>query len=612
MNIDVLIKKIKEYNPVTDEVLIRKAYEYAERKHKGQKRESGEDYIHHPLNVAYILAGMNLDDDTIAAALLHDVLEDTGATIEELNKLFGVTIANLVDGVTKITELKKKNFEEYHAESIRKVIMASARDIRVILIKLADKLHNMRTLDSFREEKRKRIAKEIIDIYAPIAYKLGIASIKWELEDLSFKHLEPEIYKELEHKIARSMKEREKEIEKIRFVLEKTLEEHKLKGVKVFGRPKHIYSIYRKMQKKNKSFEEIYDLTALRIITHTVKECYEAIGIIHSTWKPIPNQFDDYIAMPKSNMYQSLHTAVIGPTGHPVEIQLRTEEMDKVAEEGVAAHWKYKGVKGDSEFDQKLSWLRQMLDWQKGSKDYKEFMEMLSIDFFEDEIFTFTPKGMVVPLPKGATVLDFAYAIHSNIGDRSSGAKVNGKFVPLRTVLKNGDQIDIITSKTQRPSRDWLKIVTTSKASSKIKQYIRQNESIPVKKLGTVIEGRKGIVDWIIDVEGLKKPKIRLAQCCSPIPGESIVGYSTRSERVIIHKSGCGTILKESATAGKKRVNAEWIDSEGALVEIKVDAVNRVGLFAEILNSIVSMQTQMKSAGAKPLNNIMVECWFTM
>lgn len=612
MNIETLIKKVKEYNPDSNEKLIKEAYEYAEKKHKGQKRESGEDYITHPLNVAYILAELKLDDDTIAAALLHDVLEDTGSTLEELKKLFGPAIPSLVDGVTKITELKKKNFEEYHAESIRKVIMASAKDIRVIFIKLADKLHNMRTLNTFREEKRKRIAKEVMDVYAPIAYKLGLANLKSELEDLSFKYLETEVYKELEQKIAKSMKQREKEIERVRIALEKILKDNGINSLKIFGRPKHIYSIYKKMQKKNKTFEEIYDLAALRIITQTVKDCYEIIGIIHNTWKPIPNQFDDYIAIPKSNLYQSLHTAVIGPTGQPVEIQVRTDDMDSIAEEGIAAHWKYKGVKGDAKFDQKLSWLRQMLDWQKESKDYKEFMEMLQVDFFEDEIFTFTPKGMVVSLPKGSTILDFAYAIHSNIGDKATGAKVNGKFVPLRTMLKNGDQIEIITSKTQKPSRDWLKIVKTPKASSKIKQFISQHELIPVKRAGGVIEEKRDLAQWIIDVEGLKKPKIKIAQCCNPIPGESIIGYSTKSERVIIHRAGCGAILKKSATAGKKRVNAEWLDSEGTIIEIRVDAINRVGLFAEILNSIISLQTQMKSASAKPVTPTTVECRFTM
>lgn len=612
MNIQTLIKKIKEYNPESDEHLIRKAYECAEKWHSGQKRDSGEDFIQHPLNVAYILAELKLDDDTISAALLHDALEDTGITLHELNKDFGIIISNLVDGVTKITALKKKNFDEYHAESIRKVIMASAKDIRVIFIKLADKLHNMRTLGTFREEKRKRIALEVMDVYAPLAYKMGLANIKWELEDLSFKYLEPDIYSELEQKIHRSMKQREKEIEKIKLQLEKILKENNMDCANIAGRPKHIYSIYHKMQKKKKTFEEIYDLAALRIITKTIKECYEIIGIIHGNWKPIPNQFDDYIAMPKSNLYQSLHTAVIGPMGHPVEIQVRTEDMNKVAEEGIAAHWKYKGVQGDPGFDQKLSWLRQVLDWQKESKDYKEFMEMLQIDFFEDEIFTFTPKGMVISLPKGATILDFAYAIHSNIGDKATGAKVNGRFVPLRTLLKNGDQVDIITSKTQNPSRDWLKIATTSKASSKIKQYIRQHGDIPVKKLGTTIEEKKDLVNWILNVEGLKKPKIRLALCCNPIPGDNIVAYTTKSERVTVHKTSCEVILKKSAIAGKKKVNAEWIDSEGVIVEIKVDAINRVGLFAEILNAIVSMQTQMKSAGAKPVTEKMVECWFTM
>ncbi|MEA3378425.1 MAG: RelA/SpoT family protein, partial [Nanoarchaeota archaeon] len=441
-----LLKTIKKNNPKIDISLIRKAYFYAAKTHKQQKRESGALFIQHPLHVAYYLAEMNLDPVTIAAALLHDVVEDSEVSLKDIEINFGHPIANLVDGVTKISKIKaksKEEYEEYHAKSIRKVILASAQDIRVIFIKLADKLHNMQTLDCFRPEKRERIAREVLNVYAPIAHKLGIASIKWQLEDLAFKHLHKEIYSMLLKKIKKTRPVREKEINLVKKILLKDLAKENYK-IHIFGRPKHIYSIYKKMQKKHLSFEEIYDLTALRIIAKTPKECYKILGIIHNLWKPIPNEFDDYIAMPKSNMYQSLHTAVIGYGGQPIEIQIRTEEMDKIAEDGVAAHWRYKGFENDEEFDNKISWLKQVTEWQQESQGYKDFMEMLKVDFFEDEIFTFTPKGKVIRLPKGATIIDFAYEIHSRLGDSCTGANLNGKFVPIRTILSNGDQIKII------------------------------------------------------------------------------------------------------------------------------------------------------------------------
>ncbi|RME55218.1 bifunctional (p)ppGpp synthetase/guanosine-3',5'-bis(diphosphate) 3'-pyrophosphohydrolase [Candidatus Woesearchaeota archaeon] len=606
-----VLKLVRKQNKDTNIALIRKSYFYAKQVHAEQKRVSGDPFIQHPLNVAYILAELNMDDETIAAALLHDVVEDSEVQIEDIKKEFGEQIANLVDGVTKISKLKAKSKEEYHAESLRKVILASAKDIRVIFIKLADKLHNMRTLHYFREEKRKRISREVMNIYAPIAHKLGIASIKWELEDLAFKYLEPQIYEEIKQKIKMSQSSREKEIKRIKKILEKELAKAGYKDLKIFGRPKHIYSIYRKMQKKNLSFEQIYDLAALRIITKNIKDCYAILGIIHNLWKPIPNEFDDYIAMPKSNMYQSLHTAVIGPEGKPVEIQIRTEHMDQVAEEGIAAHWKYKGLSSDEEIDKKISWLRQIMYWQKESKDYKEFMEMLHIDFFEDEIFTFTPQGDVIRLPKGATIIDFAYAIHSRIGDMCSGAKVNNKFVPLRTILENGDQVEIITSKKQHPARDWLKIVITTKAKSKIKKYLRENQSIPVKTLPKGTGEKKELEQWIIHVDGLVNPVIKLAKCCHPLPGDDIIGYTTATEKVTIHKKLCHNAKKASGSR-KKIVNVYWTDNVGSSVEIKVDALNRIGLFAEILNAIVKAQTQVLAANAKSLSNTDVECSFTI
>lgn len=606
------VLEIAKKNKLQNLELIKRAYLFALKHHENQKRETGEPYIQHPLHVAKILVEMNLDEETIAAGLLHDVLEDTHATIDNLKNEFGPIIASIVDGLTKISKFNAQTKEEFRAESIRKVILASTRDIRVIFVKLADKLHNMRTLDAFREEKRKRISQEVMDIYAPIAHKLGIASIKWELEDLSFKYLNPETYDELQTKIQKSRKQREKEVEKTTQSLKDELAKHGFDEILITGRPKHIYSIYRKMMKKNKSFEEIFDLTALRIIAKEVKDCYAIIGIIHNIWKPIPNEFDDYIAMPKSNMYQSLHTAVIGPNGTPIEIQVRTEEMDKIAEAGIAAHWKYKGFSSENKFDTKLGWLRQVMEWQQSSKDYKEFMEMLQVDFFEDEIFTFTPKGDVIQLPKGATVLDFAYAVHSSVGDKCSGAKVNNKFVPLKTVLENGDQIEVITTKTQNPSREWLKFVITSKAKSKIKQFVRQTQSIPIKSITQEAEQKKQLEEWIIGVENLPDAQVKLSKCCSPLPGDQITGFATETRKVSLHKLDCHNLGKTARGGRKKRVKAYWVDNIGTAVEVIVDAQNRIGLFAEILNAIVSLQTQMKSASAKPLNDDVVECRFAI
>lgn len=615
MRLGALLNLVEEYDAKADAELIRKAYEFAEKAHSGQKRASGEPFIQHPLNTAYIVAQLKLDTVSIVSALLHDTVEDTSVTLDDVKREFGGEVALIVDGVTNIKRLNVVDKETYHAESIRKVIMASARDIRVIFVKLADKLHNMRTLDCFRPEKRQRRAMEVRDVYAPIAYKLGLANIKWELEDLAMKYLQPETYETLQKKISKTSRQREEGLAKIKALVEKELEGHGIKAL-VSGRPKHVYSVYRKMERKQCSFEEIYDLTALRIITKTVKDCYEVIGIMHSMWRPIPKEFDDYIAMPKPNLYQSLHTAVIGPEGRPIEIQVRTEDMHATAEEGIAAHWSYKGVHGDQKFDNQLSWLKQILEWQRESKDSKEFMDMLKIDFFEDEIFSFTPKGQVIELSKGSCILDFAYAVHTGIGDKCVGGKVNGRFVPLRTLVKNGDVVEIVTTNSQKPSREWLKFVRTPKARQKIKQSLRESTDIPVGTASFVRHEKKELEQWVIETN-LPNVRVKLSKCCNPLPGDSIEGYLVAGRRVSVHKVECTSyhaLKQKMKKAGKKvhEVDVRWADNPNIAVEFYIEAVNRVGLFAEILNTIVTTQTAIKSAKAKMISSVLVECRFSL
>lgn len=472
-----LILKIEQFNPQADMKHIIKAYNFAEAAHEGQYRNSGERYFIHPFNVAMILADLNMDTDTIIAGLLHDVLEDTNVTFEILVDEFGIEIANLVDGVTKLKKLQYKSKQESQAENLRKMVVAMAKDIRVIIIKLADRLHNMRTLEYMREEKKKEKALETLEIYAPLAHRLGISKIQWELEDLSLRYIDPDGYYDLVEKISKQRREREDYIQKIIDILYEKLREMNI-PCEINGRPKSFYSIYKKMVYQNKSFEQIFDLTAIRIIVDSIKDCYGALGIVHTMWKPIPGRFKDYIAMPKPNMYQSLHTTLIGPQGEPFEVQIRTWDMHRTAEYGIAAHWKYKeGATKSNNFDDKLTWLRQLLEWQKDMKDPKEFMESLKIDFFTDEVYVFTPKGDVINLPNGSTPIDFAYRVHTAVGNNCVGAKVDGRIVPLDYKLKNGNIVDVITSaNSSGPSRDWLKIVKSSQAKTKIRQWFKKEE----------------------------------------------------------------------------------------------------------------------------------------
>ena len=488
--VEVLIQKIKENCTNVDLNVVNKAFNLAFEAHKEQKRESGEPYIIHPIDVSIILAELGMDTSTIVAGLLHDVIEDTDYTYEDIKNIFNEEIANLVSGVTKITKMEYKSKEEQQADNFRKMLLAMANDIRVIIIKLADRLHNMRTLKYMPKEKQKRISKETLDIYAPLAHRLGISKVKWELEDLCFRYLHEEEYYDLVNQIAEKRVERETYISKIIEDLYGKLEEAGIDS-DIDGRPKHFYSIYRKMVTKNKSIEQIFDLTAIRILVNSVKDCYEVLGIVHTIYKPIPGRFKDYIAMPKPNMYQSLHTTVIGPQGKTFEIQIRTFEMHKTAEYGIAAHWKYKeGDTSDNKeksFENKLVWLRDMLEWQKETSDAEEFMEGFKINLFTDEIFLFTPKGVVIDLPNGATPIDFAYRIHTDIGNKCVGAKVNGKIVPLDYQLKTGQIVEVITSNNSKgPNMDWLNIAKSNQAKSKIRAWFKK-----AKKEENITKGKE-------------------------------------------------------------------------------------------------------------------------
>ncbi|MCG8482372.1 MAG: bifunctional (p)ppGpp synthetase/guanosine-3',5'-bis(diphosphate) 3'-pyrophosphohydrolase [Clostridia bacterium] len=473
--LEEFMEKIIKYNPNTDLELIEKAYKISVEAHAGQFRKSGEDFFIHPHQVAKILIGLEMDDATIVAGLLHDVLEDTQYSYGELKRDFGEEIVMLVEGVTKLGTLVFESKEERQAENLRKMFLAMSKDIRVLIIKLADRLHNMRTISYMDEGKIKEKSIETLEIYAPLAHRLGISRIKWELEDISFRYLDPKAYYDLHEKVKKKRAEREALINEVIHALKNEIEGHNIR-YEISGRSKHFYSIYKKMKYQNKQFEEIFDLTAVRVIVDSIKDCYGVLGVVHTMWKPIPGRFKDYIAMPKTNMYQSLHTTVIGNDGEPFEIQIRTMEMHKISEYGIAAHWKYKeGKQSSDDFDYKLAWLRQMMEWQRELKDPKEFMESLKVDLFSNQVYVFTPKGEVIELPSGSTPVDFAYKIHSEVGNRCTGARIDGKMVPIDYKLNNGNIVEIITSSNSKgPSIDWLKIVKSTQAKNKIKQWLKK------------------------------------------------------------------------------------------------------------------------------------------
>jgi guanosine-3',5'-bis(diphosphate) 3'-pyrophosphohydrolase len=476
--IEDVVAEARRHRPSINVGLIERAHQFAASAHEGQLRASGEPYITHPVEVTYYLATLQSDAETLAAGLMHDVPEDTEITVPEIEKRFGREVARLVDGVTKLSKFgSARSMEEQQAENIRKMFLAMAEDVRVVIIKLADRLHNMRTLQFLPEEKQGRIAHQTMEIYAPLAHRLGMWQIKWELEDLSFKYIDPDKYRQLVEMLADRRKVRESFINKSIGILRKELGKVGIEA-DISGRPKHLYSIAKKMERKGVEFDEIYDVNAIRLLVDEVKDTYAALGVVHSIWRPVPGQFDDYIAMPKANMYQSLHTAVIGPDAKPLEVQIRTRQMHDVAEAGIAAHWRYKeGSRGDRRYDEKLAWVRQLIDWQREVADATEFVEGLKLEVFQDQVFVFTPKGDVKDLPNGATPLDFAYRIHTDVGHRTIGAKANNRLVPLDYRLRNGDIVEIITTKAAHgPSRDWLNIVRTSAAREKIRQWFKRQE----------------------------------------------------------------------------------------------------------------------------------------
>ncbi len=483
-DIDQLLDRVRSYQPEADLSLVRKAYDFSAKAHEGQKRRSGEPYVQHPVAVAGVLTLLKTDVAAVVAGLLHDTLEDTVATPAELEREFGKEVVHLVDGVTKIGKITFRSYEEKQAENFRKMVLSMADDIRVVIIKLADRLHNMRTLEHLSEAKRQEIAQETLEIYAPLANRIGIGWVKNELEDLCLKHLKPDVYEMLRVRVAKRDEDREQYIKEVRDLVEKALADVGLQGT-VYGRPKHLYGIYQKMNKQGISFEEVYDLTALRIITDTKMNCYALLGVIHSLWRPLPGRFKDYIAIPKSNLYQSLHTTVVGPKGEHVEFQIRTDEMHRVAEYGIAAHWKYKEQGKVAEKDSKeFGWLRQFVEWHTDLPDNRQFMDSVKLELFHDVVYVFTPKGIVKELPKGSTPVDFAYAIHTEVGDHCVGAKVNGKIVPLKHQVESGDTVEILTSPNQTPHKDWLKFVRTSRAKTKIKHWVKAEEQTRSVEIG--------------------------------------------------------------------------------------------------------------------------------
>src|SRR5262250_1728393 len=561
--LQTLIEEIPKYQPGADLDLVHRAYRFSEVSHQGQQRASGEPYLSHPLEVANLLVDFKMDVTTVTAGLLHDVLEDTAATKSDLEREFGGEIAELVDGVTKIGKLAFSSREERQAENFRKMLVAMARDLRVLMIKLADRLHNMRTLDYLPPDKAKKIAQETLDIYAPLAHRLGMAKVKAELEDLGLRTLNPADYVDLQKRVAKRRLERENDINQVIAILQRKLSEVGIDS-QIRGRPKHFYSIWKKMHDQGREFDEIYDLTAVRVITASVRDCYGALGVIHSLWKPVPGRFKDFIAMPKVNMYQSLHTTVIGPKGDPVEIQIRTWEMHRIAEEGIAAHWLYKEKKsGKDKLDESLIWLRQLLETQQDLKDPREFLDTVRVDLFPDEVYVFTPKGDVKALPEGATPLDFAYAVHTKVGEHCVGAKVNAKLVPLRYTLRQGDIVEIVTSPNQHPSRDWLKIVKSTRARAKINQWLKVEERARSIELGRELferEAKKYRLSPAILLASEEMKKL-IGELGFPSADDLLasVGYGKTSVHQVLNRLAPGATLETErarpATPGTRKAD---------------------------------------------------------
>ena len=694
---ETLIKELKKYHPSDELDIILKAYDIAREAHKDQRRKSGEPYIIHPICVAIILAQLEMDKETIVAGILHDVVEDTMYTVEDITRLFGEEIALLVDGVTKLTQLNyKADKVERQAENLRKMFLAMAKDIRVILIKLADRLHNMRTLEFMKPEKQKEKARETMDIYSPIAHRLGISKVKVELDDLSLKYLEPEVYNDLSEKLDSLRVERETFIKEIVNDVSENIKDAGIEAT-IEGRTKHLFPIYRKMKNQNKTLDQIYDLFAVRIIVENDQQCYAALGVIHEMYKPIPGRFKDYIAMPKQNMYQSLHTTLIGPKGQPFEIQIRTYDMHRTAEYGIAAHWKYKeGIDGKESRDNeeaKLTWLREILEWQHEMSDNKEFMSLLKsdLDLFSDSVYAFTPTGDVKNLPAGSTPIDFAYSIHSAVGNKMVGARVNGKLVTIDYQIQNGDRIEIITSQNSKgPSRDWLNIVKSTQAKNKINQWFKRefkeeniargkelvltyakNKGIPIYDIlkpeyqekclrkygfrdwdallasighGGLKEGQivnklyesykkknienmtnKQVIEQLeennikaqensgskshkksgIIVEGIDDLAVRFSKCCSPVPGDEIIGFVTRGRGISIHRTDCVNIMNLPAEDRKRFIEAEWRTSENKsdkemyATEIVVYCNNRSGILFDITKIFTEREIDVKSMNVR-------------
>src|SRR5262245_22140570 len=690
--VEELIAEVETYNPDVDKELLRRSFEYAERAHAGQTRRSGEEFIHHPLGVARICAELHLDEQTIAAALLHDVIEDTEADVEELRAEFGAEVAQLVEGVTKLTRISFKSREQAEAENYRKMIVAMAQDVRVILIKLADRLHNMRTIEYLGKQKQAQKARETLEVYAPLAHRLGIHALKWELEDLSFQTLHPRKYAEIKAMVADQRADREPQAETAAAILGEALRQANAPA-DITGRAKHLYSIYDKMAKRGREFNEIYDLTALRVICERSDEegtrgCYAALGLVHSLWQPVPGRFKDFVAMPKPNRFRSLHTTVIGPEGRPPEIQVRTREMHEQAEYGVAAHWLYKRGRGAKADDEWLVWVKSLMDSQQEEQDPREYMRTLRTDLFSDEVYVFTPKGEVKVLPSGATPIDFAYAVHTDVGHRTVGAKANGRIVPLHYKLRNGDFVEILTSKSGRgPSRDWLALATSSRARNKIRQWFQREsrgeteakgrelldqalkaQNLPYRKLqgssvlAQVIRetGFKKAEDFYvalgagklqpgqivnkviqrlktdevaaepavttkppkartalsserlgITVPGVDKVLVRLAKCCTPVPGDPIVGYISLGRGITVHRADCPNVRALQRNP-ERFTEVEWEGgaSAGFLVQIAVDAWDRPRLLEDVARTFAEHGANIVSYGGV-VEDGMARNWYT-